>query len=305
MAHARKRIRVIVNPTARSGRGARALKRSGLLDAGYDGVSLEIVESRSARHLCDLVRASQEEDIDALGLAGGDGTVAIALEAIEGVNRVPIGILPSGSGNDFAAQIGVPSDMTGAFAVLLNGAARYVDVVRAAPSGRRYCCVATVGLDELALRFIHASPFPRSKALNIVSVLRALAAYQPRPARILWDGGEFEGEIMFAAVTNTRSYGGGFKVTPSARIDDGALDLCIVRRTGRLRLLGQFPKILAGTHGSMPEVLFGVSSWVRIEGFPQELPVALDGELPGSATPVELHCEPGALKVLAPRAERN
>lgn len=300
-----RRIRVIVNPTARSGRGARALKQSGLLDSRYDGVSLEIVESRSAEHLRDLVGASQDEDIDALGLAGGDGTVALALGALNGVNRVPIGILPSGSGNDFAAQVGVPADMPGAIDVLLHGSVRNVDVASASPGGGRYCCVATVGLDEVALGYIHRSPFPRSKALNIVSVLRALAVYRPRPARIAWEGGSFEGEIMFAAVTNTRSYGGGFKVSPSASIDDGALDLCIVRRTGRLRLISQFPKVLAGTHGSMPEVLFVSSPWFRIEGLPDQLPVALDGELPQRSTPTELRCQPGALRILTPKGEMN
>jgi diacylglycerol kinase (ATP) len=300
-----RRIRVIVNPTARSGRGARALKRSGLLDSRYEGVSLEVVESRSAEHLRDVVRASQEEDIDALGLAGGDGTVALALDALNGVNRVPIGILPSGSGNDFAAQVGVPADLAGAMTVLLHGSIRHVDVASAAPGNARYCCVATVGLDEVALGFVHRSPFPRSKALNIVSVLRALAVYRPRPVRIAWEGGAFEGEIMFAAVTNTRSYGGGFKVSPSASIDDGVLDLCVVRRTGKLRLLKLFPKVLAGTHGSMPEVLFVRSPWFRIEGLPDQLPLALDGELPRLTTPAELRCQPGALKVLTPKQEAN
>jgi len=303
--HTQRRIRVIVNPTARSGRGARALKRSGILDSRHDGVSLELVESRSAEHLREVVRASQEENLDALGLAGGDGTVALALGALDRVNRVPIGILPLGSGNDFAAQIGVPANLPGALDVLLHGVVRKVDVACAAPGGARYCCVATVGLDEVALRFIHGSPFPRSKALNIVSVLRALAVYRPRPAKIEWEGGSFEGEIMFAAVTNTRSYGGGFKVTPSASIDDGALDLCIVRRTGRLRLIGQFPKVLAGTHGSMPEVVFARSPWVRIEGHPDQFPVALDGELPRLTTPVELRCQPGALRVLGPKGETH
>jgi len=300
-----RRIRVIVNPAAGSGRGMRALKRSGLLDSRYDGVSLEIVESRSPEHLRDVVRASEEDDIDALGLAGGDGTVAIALGALNGVNRVPIGILPSGSGNDFAAHIGVPASIPGAIAVLLHGSVRHVDVASAAPSGARYCCVATVGLDEVALGFIHRSPFPRSKALNIVSVLRALAVYRQRPAKITWEGGAFEGEIMFAAVTNTRSYGGGFKISPSAIIDDGVLDVCIVRRTGRLRLISQFPRVLAGTHGSMPEVLFASSPWVRIEGLPEQLPVALDGELPQWTTPTELRCQPGALRVLTPNGEMN
>lgn len=301
---AQRRIRVIVNPAARSGRGARAWRRSGLLESSYDGISLDVVESRSAEHFRELVRASEEDDLAALGLAGGDGTITLALDALNGVNRVPIGILPAGSGNDFAAQIGVPRDFRGALDVLLYGAVRPVDIASAGPGNAHYCCVASVGLDEAALRFIHRSPFPRSKALNIVSVLRALAGYRPRHVKISWEGGAHEGEIMFAAVTNTQSYGGGFRVSPTAIVDDGALDLCIVQRMGRLRLLGQFPKVLRGTHGSMPEVLFARSSWVRIEGQPA-LSVALDGELPRLATPTELRCQPGALRVLTRKGETN
>jgi diacylglycerol kinase (ATP) len=122
--------------------------------------------------------------------------------------------------------------------------------------------------------------------------------------RLEWEGGGFEGEVMFAAVTNTRSYGGGFQVSPGARVDDGRLDVCIVRRTGRLRLIGRFPRILKGTHGGLPEVVMAQSPWVRVAaldpGDGGKLPVPLDAELGLAATPVELVCEPAALRVLVP-----
>jgi diacylglycerol kinase (ATP) len=99
-------------------------------------------------------------------------------------------------------------------------------------------------------------------------------------------------------VTNTRSYGGGFLVTPDALIDDGALDICIVKRTGRLRLISQFPRILKGTHGAMEEVILARSPWVRIEAEGAPMPVPLDGELGMAQTPVELHSDPGGLTLL-------
>jgi diacylglycerol kinase (ATP) len=291
----------VVNPSAHSGRAPKALARARAAARG-DGLRLEWVESRSAEHLGDLVRAAQEDDLDALALAGGDGTVTLALGALPARNRVPLAVLPAGSGNDFAKEVGVPRALPEAFAVLADGSPRWVDVARVGPGGDRYCCVASVGLDEMALRIIHGSWFRRSRALNLYAALRALLVYRPRPVRVTWQGGAFEGEVMFAAVTNTRSYGGGFLVSPAARVDDGALDLCIVRRTGRLRLLRQFPSILQGTHGALPEVIQATSPWVRMEGIDGELPVALDGELPRATTPVELRCEPRALQVLVPRA---
>jgi diacylglycerol kinase (ATP) len=263
---------------------------------------VEWVESRSAEHYRELVRQAQADEIDVLGLAGGDGTVALAISALNGPNRVPIGLLPVGSGNDFAIDLRIPRALPRAFELLAKGTARWIDLARAEPGGDRYCCVAAVGLDELALRIIHGSGLPRCKALNIYATLRALWVYRPRPVRVEWQTGAFEGEVMFVAVTNTRGYGGGFMVSPAARLDDGLLDLCIVRRTGRLHLILNFPRIFKGTHNEMPEITLATSPWVRLTGLDGTLPVALDGELPRLTTPLELRCEPRALQVIAPGA---
>ncbi|MFY9825025.1 MAG: hypothetical protein WAM82_26845, partial [Thermoanaerobaculia bacterium] len=169
----------------------------------------------------------------------------------------------------------------------------------------RLCCVASLGLDELALTIVHGSRFPRSKALNLYASLRGLVAYTPRPLRVSWRDGVFEGEVFFAAVTNTKSYGGGFMVSPAARIDDGLLDLCIVKGSGRGRLLANFPRILKGTHGVLPEVVLAASPWVRLESPGEPFRVALDGELPAQATPVEITCEPRSLEVLLPACDNE
>ncbi len=296
-----KRIRVIVNPSAKSGRAWKALQQASAMAAPAPGVQLEWVESRSAGHLTELVRQAQTEDLHALGLAGGDGTVTHALAGIAGPNRVPIGLIPVGSGNDFAFNCGVPNAIGEALKVLTHGTPRTVDLAHCG-ADRRFCCVAGVGLDETALRIIYGSWLPRSKALNIYAALRALMTYSPPRVRMTWEGGGYEGEVMFAAVTNTTSYGGGFMVTPSARVDDGSLDICIVKRTARLKLLGNFPRILKGTHGELDEVILARSHWVRIEADGDALPVPLDGELGMAQTPVELRCDPRGLTLLGPPA---
>ena len=290
-----KRFRVLVNPTAHAGQARRDLERSGLLR--LPGV--ECVESNSAAHLRHLVREGQTADLDALVIAGGDGTFALALHALTDEQRVPLAILPIGSGNDFARHLGVPRLRDG-IDVLQHGVARGIDLGRSEPGGR-FGCVASVGLDEVGLRIIHSPRAPRSKALNIAAAVYGLCVYRPRAVRVQWEGGNFEGEIMFVAVANTRSYAGGFMVCPDARLDDGLLDLCILRRMSRLRLLWHFPRFLRGTHAVLPEVILARSPWVRIEGVGEQLPVALDGELPAVATPVEVRCEPAAVRMLTPR----
>jgi diacylglycerol kinase (ATP) len=289
-----KRIRVLVNPSAGSGRAWARLRRAGLL-AEREDARLEWIETRAPEHLVDLVHAAQADDLAALALAGGDGTVSLALASLE-AQRVPLAILPVGSGNDFARDCGVPASLTAAFSALLAGARRRVDLGRC--GARRFCCVAAAGLDELALRFIYGSRLHRSKALNIWCALRALVSYRPRPVRIAWQGGGFEGEVMFAAITNTRSYGGGFLVCPDAQLDDGKLDVCIVERTGRARLLSHFPRILDGTHAVLPEVTLAQSPWVRLESLDGALPIPLDAELGAAVTPIELVCAPRALDVI-------
>jgi diacylglycerol kinase family enzyme len=181
-----------------------------------------------------------------------------------------------------------------------------VDVGRLGAAGPRYCCVASVGLDEVALDVVHNSGLPRCKALNVGAALWALLTYRPRPLRITWQGGTFEDEVMFAAVTNTRGYGGGFLISPGASLTDGALDLCIVARSGRLALLSKFAHILRGTHAGLPRVTLAQSPWVTIEDLSGEqlsggAQAALDGELPDSATPLRLECEVGGLEMIAPR----
>lgn len=298
-----KRIRVLVNPAAGAAPGPlRALRQEPGVDA-----SLEWIDCASPAELQDQVRRAQHDRLDALGLAGGDGTVALALDALDGLNRVPLGILPTGVGNDFARDLGLPEAPGEALQLLDIGQPRRIDVARAVWPGserrRRYVCTASVGLDELALRHIRHSRWPRCRALYIYAALRAACRYRPRRVRIAWRDGAFEGEVLFAAVTNTRGYGGCFLVSPGASINDGLLDLCLIQRTGRLRLLTQLPRLFQGTHGDLPEVMLVQSPWVRIEGIGEQLPLALDGELTAATTPVELHSEPAAAQFVLPQLQ--
>jgi diacylglycerol kinase (ATP) len=298
----RRRIRIVVNPSARSGRGPRLLRD--LAATQPSPATLEWVVSRSAAHLRELVAEADSAgpgEYEAVAVAGGDGSVRNALAALRGGNRLPLGVLPIGSGNDFAHDLGIPRDPASAIALLTGGVPRFVDVGRVAATGTRYCCVASVGLDEVALDVVHNSGLPRCKALNVAAALWALFTYRPRPLRITWQGGSFEDEVMFAAVTNTRGYGGGFLISPGASVTDGALDLCIVASSGRLALLSKFARILRGTHAGMPRVTIAQSPWVTIEDLRGGARAALDGELPDSATPLRLECEAGGLAVILPR----
>lgn len=301
------RIQIIINPSARSGRGQADLRR--VLQREPD-LRPTCVASESPQHFRALVRAAQDPraGIAALGIAGGDGTVTLALQALRDVEQtVPLCVLPTGSGNDFVNDLCGSRGLKAALTLLRTGQPRWVDVGEArTPAGdvQPFCCVASVGLDAVALRVIHGSRWPRSKALNLYGALRGLWQYQPVTASIRWDGGAFVGPIAFCTVTNTRSYGGGFRVSPAARLDDGRLDLCIVPQQAKAALLWRFPRILTGTHGDIAGVVQAQTRRVHIAPADprQPLPLCLDGDLPILGAPVELGLRPARLLVLAPAA---
>src|SRR5205823_2890896 len=150
-----------------------------------------------------------------------------------------LGILPAGTGNDVAVSVGVPKELQAAVDVLAEGHVRSIDVGEV--NGRTYVCVLGVGMDTAALERINAARvLRRGRLLYTLAALRTLLTYQPPAVQIAWGdlpGDRFEGRLVFAAVTNTKSYAGGMKITPLADVDDGALDLCVIPQLGLPRLL--------------------------------------------------------------------
>jgi diacylglycerol kinase (ATP) len=295
-----RRIRLLVNPSSNAGRGLDKLRRY-LTAQKMPG--LDWVESTSAHNWQDLVRQAQADDLDALAIAGGDGTVTMTLNALKSRNRVPLAIVPTGTGNDFARDLGIPVEIDNACDVLRHGVTRHIDVGRAAwPDGSstRFGCVASVGFDHKALETVYHSGHARSKALYFFASVRALWSYQPQPLHVTWPEGSFDGPLMFLAVTNTRDYGGGFRLSPQARIDDGLLNLYLLPKTGRIRALREFGRVALRRPRPIAEAIQAATPWVRIESPDGPMPVAIDGEPLQHKTPVLLTVEPGALAVLVP-----
>src|SRR5262245_50932007 len=142
-----RHVQVVVNPSARSGRAGKVLRQARKLATVRQDMRVDWIESRSGEHLHQLVRAAQLDDVDAVAVGGGDGTGARALGAMDGPNRIPLGVLPIGSGNDFARDLGIPITLPEVLDLLASATGRWVDVARVTPGGARFCCVASVGLD--------------------------------------------------------------------------------------------------------------------------------------------------------------
>jgi len=236
------RLRLLYNPAA--GRGAaKAHVRDAedIFRAG--GATVETQASASPEDMTRLAAESSRGGYDRVVLCGGDGTLNLAIRDFD-LERGTLALLPFGSGNDFARVLGISKKLREACDVVLNGRVREVDVALA--NNRRYLGVAGLGFDSEVARFANENAkFLRGSAVYLYAILRVLPQFIPHHVKI---DAKREAEIMFAAVGNSRQYGGGIRITPDAKIDDGLLDICIVHKTSRMQLLKTLPQAYNGGH---------------------------------------------------------
>jgi YegS/Rv2252/BmrU family lipid kinase len=181
--------------------------------------------------------------------------------------------------------------------VILDGVVRQVDVALA--NGIRYLGVAGLGFDSEVADFANRNvKFLRGSAVYLYAIFRVLPRFTPRPVRLRTENGTREEHIMFAAVGNTRQYGGGIRITPDAVVDDGLLDLCIVHQTTRVELLKTLPKAYTGAHVHSPFVETGRGREFHFTS-DQAMAVYADGE-PLTRTPVSFGLAAERLRVMVP-----
>jgi diacylglycerol kinase (ATP) len=285
--------RIIINPTAGAGQAkARMAKIRSLLTAAFP--TAEWVESRNPQHLTELATQAAQLHFEQVIVAGGDGTIHLIANSLVGTSTA-LGIVPVGTGNDIATSVGLPKDLEAVVNRLATKRIRHLDVGQV--GNRIFCCVLGIGLDTPALQFINASKWRRSNLLYNWSVLRTLMSYQPRHLTLKCGDLHFSGDILFAAVTNTRTYAGGIPITPSAQVDDGLLNICIIPAMRLPQAIFTFTRVKAGSHVKMSNILTAQGTTVQLEST-QPLPITLDGELTSLTTPITVNILPGALRVL-------
>lgn len=289
-----EKVRCLVNPSSGGSAGLRALPaiRAGLPPGA------RLVVSRDGAHLSAEARRAVDEGVERLVVAGGDGTFHLTLPPLVGAATC-LGLVPVGRGNDFAASLGVPAAVADALQLALTAPARAIDVGKA--GGHHFAFYGGAGFDSAVSATVdrQSRRLPASIAY-ILATLRTLVGFRPPWARIEWQGGRFEGELMFATVCNGPRLGGGMLMAPAARLDDGMLDLVLVRKVGRLELLRVFPRVFRGTHVGHPAVAIHRTAWVRMR-FASPALLACDGEVLGPVPRegIELTVLPRALRVAA------
>ncbi len=287
-------VAVLINPGAGGGRSRVVGER--VVDVlRRRGVETRVLLGRSAEESTRLAAAAAGSGIDAMLVCGGDGTISVALQAIAG-SEVTLGVVPCGRGNDMARSWGLPvSSPARALSVVLAGHRRTFDLARA--GDRWFGAVLATGFDSKVNDRSNRMRWPSGRLRYDLAMIAELASFRPQRYRLELDGQQLELDAMLVAVGNGPSYGGGMRICPGASQTDGLLDVTVVSRMGRARLMRLFPSVYSGRHIRRHEVLTFRARTVTVDA--DELNGYADGELVGPL-PLECTAVHGAVQVFVP-----
>ncbi|MDQ4006619.1 MAG: sphingosine kinase [Actinomycetota bacterium] len=238
-------LALLVNPSAGRGRGARAGRAAAatLRDRGH---RVRELVGRDGDEAADLAAAALEDHPAGLVVVGGDGMVHLALQVL-GESAVPLGVVPAGTGNDVARLLGVARrDPVAAAGVVADGHVRKMDLARA--GSIYYATVLASGFDSKVNERANAMTWPRGQMRYNLAVATELRTFEPIRYTLELDGRRREVEAMLVAVGNGPSYGGGLRMCEGATVDDGFLDVVVIKPVSKVELVTVFPRLFRGTH---------------------------------------------------------
>jgi YegS/Rv2252/BmrU family lipid kinase len=295
-----KRVHVIINPSGGQDRPILGPMNRAFAPAGIDWEVLITKQAGDARR---FAQEAARAGVDAVGVYGGDGTVMEVASGLVGT-RVPLAIFPGGTANVMSVELGIPSDLAEAMALVCEEecATRLVDMGKI---GDGYFLLRVgVGFEA---EMVEGADRELKDKLGVlaygVSAVQALREPAVSRYRIRIDDREVETEGMTCIIANTGSFGKiGLMLAPTIDVSDGCLDVIVVRKADVPSLLSVAASLVAGNERAEP-----LQHWqgraIRVEADPPQ-PVQVDGEVLGES-PVEATVLPGAVKVIVPRTTRE
>jgi diacylglycerol kinase (ATP) len=232
--------------------------------------------------------------VDALVVCGGDGMVNIGLQAVA-KTETPLGIIPAGTGNDVARYFDIPrNDPATAAERVIADNVRTVDL--ALCHDRYFITVMAAGFDAVVNERANRMTWPRGQMRYNLATLAELRTFEPLPYILDLDGTQMHLSAMLVAIGNGPSFGGGLRIAEGAQLDDGLLDVVVIKPITKLELVRTYPKLYKGTHVTHPQYEHHRVRTITVAA-PGIVGYA-DGERFGPL-PITIECVPQALNVLA------
>jgi diacylglycerol kinase (ATP) len=292
-------IAVLSNPFAGKGRG-RAVTELTIAELRARGAEVRTYVGSSAADTAELAAQALRDDPTMLVVVGGDGTLSQILQATLD-SKVPLALVPAGTGNDLARALGIPrADPVAAVALAITGAPRLIDVGEMRCNGRvtHFLTIAALGFDAKVSDRTNRLRWPHGALRYYLALIVELLRLRPVAFSLSVDGEppeEAPGTLV--AIGNTETYGGGMPVCAGAEPTDGALDVVHITPLRRLRLIRLFPLMLRGRHLSRPEVTHRRAHTVRVSA--PGLTVYADGEFVGTDE-CTITVRPATLRIIVP-----
>ena len=263
------------------------------------GVEHAFHETRTRRNAIDIARKLTAGVADApldLVAMGGDGTLNEVLNGIQDPSKVRLGLIPCGSGNDFATVAGIPQTPEDALDMLLHGEAKPTDFLEC--GGVRGINAIGTGIDVEILRRYARMKLLKGSAAYLASLILTLFSYRPKAFREAVEGGEKPHRAFIACCGNGQCIGGGIPICPDAAIDDGLMDVVIVDDISFPRIPGAFMKLMKRKILTLPTTDFKRASALRLAS-DGPMPIQIDGEI-YEDLPFDVHLVSGVLRVYRP-----
>jgi YegS/Rv2252/BmrU family lipid kinase len=274
-----------MNPAARSERARHVMERIGSLPRA------RVRPTQGPGDAQRFAREAAEQGTHIVVAAGGDGTINDVVNGLAG-SKTALGILPVGTMNVFAAELGIPNDLEEAWEIIEAGGTREIDL--AVANHHYFVQLAGIGFDA---QIVERTSWNFKKNFGPLSYLVSaaqIAAEKPPRIVVEADGREWEGS--FVLIGNGRFYGAPIKVFKNARLDDGMLDVLILKNLGYLDIARFLTGVFTGTHTDFHDIEYFQTSSVRVRS-EEQVPVEVDGELMGKL-PVEFRIAPDKLNVV-------
>ncbi len=289
----KRTFHLIVNPASGKGKGKKSFP-----------LIQRLLNERNVKYTYRLTNKPEDatkqtkdhpNDTDIIVAVGGDGTLN---EVVNGImcKKNTLGFISTGSGNDFIKASGIPLDIKSAVDLLITNPAKKIDVCSI--NDKYYINGSGIGFDAVAgneankLKWLHGLPG------YICALIKSIPKFSPPNVSIKLDNEEFTSRIFLCGVGNGISIGGGFKITPKALLDDGLLDICLVKPVSLFEMMLYVPKVLKGTHTELPVVIYRKSKKISIRS-EDPLPVHIDGEIYSlDAKSIDIEVIPAALPVI-------